>query len=324
MRSLNGKRSLIIVLILLVIFLLIAAYQITSGITDNKPTGHVSMIVYGDDSERWENMREGAYLVCKDMNADLSLLTTLSENDVVEQEEIIEREIEDGSDALIIAPCDSNEIKEFVEKKRLRIPVVYLESTDNDFLGNVNISVDDYNMGYSLGEELISQESDIVTVAIISENTNRESVALREKGFRDAIDGKVGKLITWSREGTAVNANTRTFIQRKIVSEATDVMVSLDNTTTDALLDALTNLNKTSKIYSISTSNKAVYNLYNEEIKALMYPNEFSMGYLAAMNALDPSDAGAKYPSGKIEYRMVKKENMYDEENQTLLFPFVN
>ena len=65
MRSLNGKRSLIIVLILLVIFLLIAAYQITSGITDNKPTGHVSMIVYGDDSERWENMREGAYLVCK-------------------------------------------------------------------------------------------------------------------------------------------------------------------------------------------------------------------------------------------------------------------
>ncbi len=324
MRSLNGKRSLIIVLILLVIFLLIAAYQITSGITDNKPTGHVSMIVYGDDSERWENMREGAYLVCKDMNADLSLLTMLSENDVVEQEEIIEREIEDGADALIIAPCDSNEIKEFVEKKRLRIPVVYLESTDNDFLGNVNISVDDYNMGYSLGEELISQESDIVTVAIISENTNRESVSLREKGFRDAIDGKVGKLITWSREGTAVNANTRTFIQRKIVSEATDVMVSLDNTTTDALLDALTNLNKTSKVYSISTSNKAVYNLYNEEIKALVYPDEFSMGYLAAMNALDPTGAGTKYPSGNIEYRMVKKENMYDEENQTLLFPFVD
>ncbi len=324
MKNLTGKRSLVAVAILLVIFLLIAGYQINAGITENKPTRHVSMIVYGDDSERWENMREGAYLVCKDMNAELSLLTMLSENDITEQEEIIDREIEDGADALIIAPCDSKAIKEFIDKKRLKIPVVYLESENNTFLGNVGIAADDYKMGYSLGEELVSRESDIVTVAIISENMGRESVALREQGLRDALEGNIGKLIVWSREGTSTNANTRTFIQREIVSEATDVIVTLDNTTTDALLDALANLNKTRKVYSISTSNKAVYSLYNEDIKALEYPDEFSMGYLAAMNALDQTYAARRYAHKEIEYRMVKKENMYDEENQTLLFPFVN
>ena len=113
------------------------------------------------------------------------------------------------------------------------------------------------------------------------------------------------------------------FIQRAIVSEATDVIVTFDNTATDALLDALTNLNKTRKVYSVSTSNKAVYNLYNRGITVLEYPDEFSMGYLAAINVLDES-AAKKYSNKKIEYRIVRKENMYDKDNQKLLFPFVN
>ena len=165
---------------------------------------------------------------------------------------------------------------------------------------------------------------DIVTVAIISDNIQRDSVSLREKGLRDAIDGKVGKVLTWTRSEAQKNVKTRMFIQKAIVSEATDVIVAFDNTTTDALIDALENLNQTSKVYSISTSNKAVYNLYNKEIKALEYPDEFSMGYLAAMYALDRSYANKKYSDKEIEYRLVRKENMYDEDNQTLLFPFVN
>ena len=48
------------------------------------------------------------------------------------------------------------------------------------------------------------------------------------------------------------------------------------------------------------------------------------MGYLAAEYALDTTTAMRKYAHKKIEYRMVRKENMYDKENQTLLFPFVD
>ena len=48
------------------------------------------------------------------------------------------------------------------------------------------------------------------------------------------------------------------------------------------------------------------------------------MGYLAAMYAIDNPYARKKYSDEEIEYRLVKKENMYDEDNQALLFPFVN
>ncbi len=324
MKRLYEKKSLIIVVILLVVFLIIAVAQTNTVVPKDKSAGHVSMIVYGDDQERWENMREGAYLVCSEKNADLSMITTLSENDPEEQKEIIDRELADGTDALIIAPCNSRAIKEYIDSKHIRIPVVYIETIEDTSFTDINVATDDYAMGYSLGEELLGNESDIVTVAIISENTDRDSVSLREKGLRDAIEGKVGKIIDWSRKKYGTGANTRTFIQRAIVSEATDVIISFDNSTTDALLDALTNLNQTSKIYSISTSNKAVYNLYNKEVIALEYPDEFSMGYLSAMYALDKTNAIRKYARKKIEYRMVRKENMYDKENQTLLFPFVD
>ena len=48
------------------------------------------------------------------------------------------------------------------------------------------------------------------------------------------------------------------------------------------------------------------------------------MGYLAAMYALDGRSAEKKYSKEIPEYRLVRKENMYDENNQALLFPFVN
>ena len=324
MKKIKHSGSLLTIAVLAVIFVMIIFSQISLKERGENIGKHVSLIVYGDDSERWENLRQGAELVCKERNADLGLMTMLTEDDVSEQEDIIERELDDGADALIIAACNSGQIRDYILNKRLRIPVIFVETVNNVKEGVPFVAPDDYKMGYELGEQIVKNESDIVTVAIISENTDRDSVALREKGLREAIDGKVGKVINWTKNGNERNAKTRMFIQRALVSEATDVIVTFDNTSTDALLDALTNLNQKSKVYCISTSNKAVYSLYNGEVKALDYPNEFSMGYLAAMYALDGSNAKKIYSDKPVDHRIVRKENMYDKENQRLLFPFVN
>ena len=323
MTVLKKNKNLLYGILLLLVFLVLILSQLNQKEPRKKPGKHISFIVYGDDSERWENMRQGAGLVCENNNAELSLITMLSEDDANEQKEIIDREIEDGADALIIAACNSREIAEYVNGKR--IPVVFVETVDTEYSGGkAVIAPDDYRMGYELGESIAENESELVTVAIISEHTERDCVSLREKGLRDAMEGKVGKVLNWTRNENQRGADQRTFIQRAIVSEATDVIVTFDNSTTDALLDALTNLNKQSRVYSVSTSNKAVYNLYNGDVRSLEYTNEFSMGYIAAMYAVDRSEAGKKYSDYMIDHRIVRKENMYDDDNQTLLFPFVN
>ena len=57
--KLRSGKNLIAALILLVVFAIIAALWFIPGKADEKPK-HISMIVYGDDTERWENIREGA------------------------------------------------------------------------------------------------------------------------------------------------------------------------------------------------------------------------------------------------------------------------
>lgn len=323
MTKIRINKSLLAAILLLVILLASIMLQTNPTIPKSSRREHVSFIVYGDDAERWENMRQGAEIVCKEKNADISLITMLSENDEKEQIEIIDREIADGADTLIIAACNSSAVAEHVRKRK--VSTVFVESMEAfDWNGYSVLAPDDYKIGYELGEEIVKNESDIVTVAIISEHMEKDSVALREKGLRDAIEGKVGRILNWERNEKQKNANIRTVIQREIVSEATDVIVTFDNSATDALLDAMSNLNKKSKVYATSTSDKAVYNLYNGEIKALEYTNEFSMGYLAAMYALDRTEARRHYSGKEIEHKLVRKEDMYDKDNQTLLFPFVN
>lgn len=326
MRSIFKNRNLIILIAVLFVFLGISVSSIYSNSTGKESRKKVSLIVYGDDSERWESLRQGASLVCEENNADLALITMLTENDTKEQEEIIARELSNGADALLIAACSSREIKDYINGLGLRIPVIFIGSDSEPDSKTRFVAPDDYRIGYDLGKQFVKNESDIVTVAIISENSERDTVALREKGFRDAIatEGKVGKVLTWSRNDNEKTVNRRIFVQRALVSEACDAIVTFDNSATDALLDALVNLNKHSKVYSVSTSNKAVYNLYDKEIRALAYPDEYSMGYLAAMYAMDEKRADRKYSEEEIDYRIVRKENMYDEDNQTLLFPFVN
>ena len=324
MKMLKKYRSILIIAVLLLVFLLSITYQMNGSEKENEQRKRISFIVYGDDSERWENIRQGAGLVCDEYGADVSLITMMSDDDAEEQKQIIEREAADGADAVIIAACNSAAIRDYVESGAVKVPVVFIESVSDLGAGYKSIAPDDYKMGYDLGCEVAESEKDIATIAIISDNTNRDNAILREKGFRDAIKGRFAKVINWTRDYNTKRSNTRTFIQKAIVSEATDVIVTFDNTTTDALLDALTNLNKKSKVYSISTSDKAVYSLNKKDIKALMYTDEFSMGYLAAMYAVDNKNAIKKYSHRVIDYRIVRKEDMYDEGNQTLLFPFVN
>ncbi len=323
MKILERYRGVIIVAALLLVFLVIVFLQINTGSEKKEEHRKLSLIVYGDDSERWESVRQGAELICGENSADLRVLTMSSDNDHEEQEQIIKREIDDGADALVIAACDSANIRDFTEGLRTRIPIVFIESLAENDGGLTVITPDDYKMGYEMGEAIIEGERQIATIAIISDNTKRDSVSLREQGLRDAIEGKFVKVINWTKDESRHNLSTRTFIQRAIVSEATDVIVTFDNTTTDALIDALTNLNKQSKVYSISTSEKAVYSLNKGMIKSLEYTDEFSMGYLAALYALDHSKA-KDYSDKEIDFKIVRKEDMYDEDNQELLFPSVN
>ena len=73
--------------------------------------------------------KEGIDQAALDMNVDISFITLSEENNLEEQEKLIKREIDDGVDALIIAPVDSEKMSNAIKSAKEKVPVVLIDST---------------------------------------------------------------------------------------------------------------------------------------------------------------------------------------------------
>jgi len=141
------------------------------------------------------------------------------------------------------------------------------------------------------------------------------------KGFMDKIQ-TAGASIAWNlSDEDNVNNTFEWCLQKKKV----DIVVSLDNDTTEQAVDYLQAQKQIKfQLYGIGCSEKNVYYLDKGEIRALIVPNEFNIGYLsvaAIAGQLREPLSSAK--TEEIGFLTITKENLYDEENQKILFPIV-
>lgn len=307
-------------LFVVVILVLLLLYYLSPYAGEKQETQSISMIVYGSNSERWESLRQGAEQVAGDYSAEINLVTLSGEDNVEEQKALLQREIENGASAIMLAACDSSGMYQAVKDSAQQVPIVLIETgTEEDTF----LSADNYEMGYTLGEAIVNNEIDKVKVAIICDNLQRNSVKRRYDGVCDALAGKIDRTVIWERNRNEADSEAMLFLQRELTEEAVDVVVSLDNTLTEALVDAMQNLNKNVKIYSIANTDKAVYHLDIGIIETLVYQNEFSVGYLGAEKLLGVEHDSGDAESSPVEFRAVTKETLYSASNQKMLFPFV-
>ncbi len=325
----NRKAFLWLSITAVALFLLLAVlyYGLIGG--EDKKTVNISVILYGGNiSSQWENLQLGAEQAAKDLGAEINIVKTDRENDIIEQAALIAREINNGASALMIAACDSERMKEYLDYARIKIPVIMIESGVGEENATPVVSADNYAMGKALGEAIVEQESPQIKVAIIGEHRYRDSVARRYEGLTDALAGKIEKQVVWSRNENEQNFQPMIFLQRELTEEAVDVVVALDNLAADAIIDATKNLNKSVKfksvkIYAIANTDKAVFYLDEGVIETLIYENEFSIGYLGVKKLLGEMDYENDALQKMVEFREVTKQDMYTDGNQKLLFPFV-
>jgi len=309
---------------ILLIFLLIMIGEViyyTQAGAKEEAVKQVSLIVYGSDATRWERLKQGAELASKDYNAEISLVTMSTENDAMEQISLINREIENGADALMIASCDSDKIDSYLKDKKIDLPYIYVDSGNDDVKETVD--ADNVKMGGTLAKTIYDNEKDWIKVAIIADNLERNSVNRRLEGLINTSFKYADEIVIWERNEYEKNKKGMFFLQRALTEEAVDVVVALDNSSMDDLLDATINLNKEIKIYGIANTDKAVYYLDNRLIKALVYQDDFSAGYLGVERLFGNKASKKNINSHEIKYSVVRREDIYNDEYQKVLFPFV-
>ncbi len=240
--------------------------------------------------------------------------------------DLLKREEENGAEGILLAAVDSNGLRITVDDLKTRIPVVTVETGVGGNTEEADVTADNYAMGQELGKRVVEdmqargEPPEGYSVAIITEFMERSSVVLRYQGLRDYLEGQEGiSIMEWKRSEGDYDLS---LLIAKMVRERGRyaAVVALDKYATEALIDAYNRQEDqefSNLWYGFGSTEKIVNGLDEGKLTALMFQNEFNMGYLGLNRLLD----GKAADDETIMYKIVTGDTLYEKENQRLMFP---
>ncbi|HHV31532.1 MAG: sugar ABC transporter substrate-binding protein [Ruminococcaceae bacterium] len=312
---------------ILLVFIAASLFLYRDRLSEKKNSDpyEISVIIRGKNTESWTTIRQGIDQAAKDLNCDVSFVTLSSENNAEEQVALIQREIANGANAIVISPVNSTDLEEPVRKAMKLVPIVSLQSTVTGIQGLPCISCDNYKLGSALADKLLSDEEAKRKVTILRNSMDCSYIRQRYLGVNAVLSKEAGKIDTWEIPDDPQEAydTARGMLQ----NSSSTAFVALDGATLDAVAKAERDLLKTGSkpvhIYGLGRTNTVVSLLENQVVSAIGVENEFNLGYLSIQSAVNQINKKAGAGTPQINFAIVDQTNMYNSDNQRLLFPFV-
>jgi ribose transport system substrate-binding protein len=284
----------------------------------------ISVICPDQSTENWTTVKLGIDQAAQDLNVNVSFITLTTRNNVKEQVTLLSREVNNGADAVVIAPINSTALREPVEQAFGKIPVVAMQSTVAGLPKLQSVSCDNYKMGNSLAREIVRNEKGGKPVVIFRNSVGSSNIADSLHGVEDALKGWNGSVLYRDIPDSAPEAYSAA---RTAVTEHRDgVFIALDGATLEAAAKAKKDLMKSgagsARIYGVGRTNTVVSLLEQKIISAIAVDNEFNIGYLSIKTAVDSINKKAD-GNTNVNFIIVNSTNMYESESERMLFPFV-
>ena len=319
------------VVILLAVLVLCGSYYYgVTRVTPQKERETYSVILYQHTDNEWAALTQGVHQAEEDFGLEVNYITMGSEDNGQDQAELIKRELKKNVDGILLAAADS----EFLEKELKKISginnLLTVETGAGD--GYVKISGDDYKMGYELGKKIAEdikadEDTPAKEVLIVREYLERDSVALRYEGLTDALSDSDGDFTVKEVARGDGDFSLRLLIETRLVRSGIYV-AALDKFCTEEAVAAreskqtrVENSADGIKVYGIGNTAQIVSDLDSGRLEALVYQNEFNMGYEGIQAIRSKSQKGYNLSEYDIPYKLVTRDTLYEKENERLLFP---
>jgi ribose transport system substrate-binding protein len=271
----------------------------------------------------WGNVRDGVESAGKDFNVSVSIRGPMDEKDVQGQIAIVREAMEEKPDAIVLAAADYNLLVPLAKEiKARRIPLVCVDSFINSDDDDVRVGTDSYEGGQKCGTALMRYVEDGEKVAVMSYVKGSSTAIDRESGVRDCLKDRVRILDTLYNESDARTA----YVQATILIARTPHLrgiVALNDPTARGAAQALAESGKADKIVLVGFDNSFLVMKYTERgvIRDTIVQKPFNMGYLgikAARELMEGKRPPRYINTGSVD---VNNSNMFQPENQKLLFP---
>ena len=282
----------------------------------------ISVVVSNSNDSQWAAFKYGLKRAAKDKDAKLVVVSSTGSLLTVEEEKrILEEEIENGADVLIVQPPVGEGAEEMLEEIARKVPVILVESglQGEGDSGFPIVEPDNYMLGKSLAEELLKDYNGNVegkTFGILLETEDSEAVMERKEGFCDALNDAAEGVI-WTASSPSEESGDAVGNKFPV-----DFVIALDNSsfTKAGEASAARDLHG-ALVYGIGNSMEAVYYLDTGSAECLIVPDEFGVGYQSLTEAVDNLTFHFDRKRGQtLSYAVLRRETLFSEENQELIF----
>ena len=287
----------------------------------------IALVLKMNTGYHWGTIKQGADTAAREFNVNLYFYAPLQEEDVQGQIDLVNQALDENVDALILAASDYKQLVEVTEKAyNKKIPVILIESlVDTDKIHSY-IATDNIEAGRKAGNTLVEIAGTECNVAIMNFIKGTSSADDREKGLLEVI-GLYPSINVVAKEYCFSNLNRAINLTREIIAnnENLDAIIALNSVSSEGVAQAVEELGLGGKIKIIafdSTINEIEY-LEEGIIHATIIQNPFAMGYLGVKYAVEMLNGNKIESYYTTETKVITKENMYLQENQKLLFPFI-
>ena len=314
----NNKKGFVLTEVILMIMVIGLALMMISG-QNKKALDKVSVILENAGDSQWSALKYGLKMAAEEQGIELAVVDVEEGLDAEAQKKVLEREIEDGADALIVQPVLDKNDQEVLKKIEKRVPVMLVgyEAEKGETRYDLPvIKEDNYEMGQALSEEMLKDfEGNIEEkkIGLLLASTDSNMLSSRECGFKDALEDKNANILELSLD-SLLNREENT--ESKV-----DIVIALDDSNLTAIGEYLASSQPHGELlYGIGQSTEAIYYLDKGIAECVVVPDEFNVGYQSLSEVarkLDHYFENMKKQT--VSYSVIRKETLFSKENQELL-----
>lgn len=288
----------------------------------------VALIVKSTETEFWKSVFAGANAASSEYNIDLTITGPETEEDYETQNQYIEEAVDSGVDAIVFSAISYEENAAAIDAAAARgVKIVVIDSDVDSEHVSVRIGTDNVAAGRQAAAAALDTEEETLVIGLVNYAQVSRNGQEREWGFREAAleDSRVAGIYTVNALSTQEDAEERAAELLREHPEI-NVLVGFNEPTSVGAARAVAGQALEDRVRMVGfDSNVITVDLMQSgAVDALIVQNPYAMGYLGVEAAYGLLN-GETYNAAELmdtPTSTVTRENMFDIENQKVLFSF--
>lgn len=288
----------------------------------------VAMVAKSMDTEFWGAVTSGAEAAATEYNMELSVSGPETEEDYTAQNQLIEKAVEGGAQALIFSASDYEQNAAAIDAAAAKgVRIVTVDSEVNSDNVSAYVGADNYNAGQMAAQSALDHVEGQLKVGIVNYNVNSPNATERQRGLVDALTASGRAEITATVCSVASPESARAdALELLSRNPQINVLVAFNEAVSVGAAQAVSDLGRIDDLWMVAFDSniKTVDALQSGAVDAMVVQNSYAIGYFGVEDAykLLTGQGNDVARQTLTATRIIDRENLFALDGQKVVFPF--